>query len=290
MSRALKPKTSNTSNTSTPLDLYSGIIADPIFTPALVEQIASVQEFTRHTERFVNQIVDGTIRDGVLQGPPGLGKSYQVGQALKRKNLKSNQDYVIVKGHMAPTDLYLTMNAFRRKGQIVVLDDCDDLLIKDVALEVLKAACDTDTRYVCWSSRQTPCVNGVPIKDFTFNGTMIICTNMSLRTGTNGRRDTAANAFLSRLGFWDMKLGGRERGYAQIFNMIVYEDYLNRNPETTLTDPQKKELLVFLLSNLDDIRYLDLRMPQMVARMMVAHPAQWQHTARHMITHGQGAI
>lgn len=272
------------------IELYSEIIADPIFTPALVEQIASVQAFTRDTESFVSDIVDGHLRVAVLKGPPGLGKSYQVSQALKRKNLKLGQDYVIVKGHIAPTELYLTLNAYRRRGQIVVLDDCDDVLIKDVALEVLKAVCDTDTQNVCWSSGRTPCVNGVPVRNFIFNGTLIICTNMTLRTGSGGRRDTAAGAFLSRLGYWDMKLGTRERGYAQIFNMIVYEDYLNRNPETTLTAEQKKDLLVFILNNLDDVRCLDLRMPQMVARMMIAHPTKWQAKARHMITHGAGSV
>jgi len=268
------------------IDHYSEIIADPIFTPALVDQIAKVQEFQIRTEQFVADVIAGVHRDAVLQGPPGLGKSYAVTEALRKSGKVEGEDYVVVKGHINATQLYVLLNHFRRKGQIVVLDDCDDIMVNDRGLEVLKAVTDTDSRRVVWMGGGVPAVNGQRLAEFVFNGSIIVCTNMSMTTGTGGRRDRAAGAFLSRLNVWDLRLATRERMYAQIFNMVVNADYLSRDSATTLTVEQKRDLLAFVLANIDDIPCLDLRMPQKIAREMVAHPTDWQANARHIVTHG----
>lgn len=271
---------------STAIEHYSEIISDPIFTPALVNQIASVQKFQTRTEKFVASVVAGVHTNAVLQGPPGLGKSYAVTQALARAGKVEGRDYIVVKGHITPMQLYLTLHHFRRPGQVVILDDCDDVLVRDTGLEVLKAACDLDSKRVTWISGSVPTINGQPVNEFTFLGNIIVCTNMSLATGRGGRRDRAAGAFLSRLNVWDLRMDTRERMYAQIFNMVVFADYLARDKATTLSVDQKREMLAFILTYLDDIPCLDLRMPQKIAREIVAHPTDWQDTALHMITHG----
>ena len=265
---------------------FDEILKDPVFTPALKDQIADVQEFQLLTEEFVTSVVNGVHPHAILQGPPGLGKSYVVQQALKTANMIENEDYVVIKGHITPMQLYCTLYMFRRKGQVVVLDDCDDVLTKETGLEVLKAACDTDYRKVTWVSSSAPCVNGSPIKEFTFNGTVIVCSNISVVTGRGGRRDRSAQAFLSRLTYWDLRLGKRERMYAQIFNLVVNADYLSRNKLTKLDCVQKRDMLKFILVNLDDIVSFDLRMPQKIAAEMNANPKQWRKTAKHLVTHG----
>lgn len=265
---------------------YTEILNDPVFTPALKEQIQSVQDFQVLTEDFVNNVVKGIHPNAILQGPPGLGKSYVVTQALKKSGKIEGEDYIIVKGHITPLQLYATLYMYRRKGQVVVLDDCDDVMTKETGLEVLKAACDLDYRRVTWTSSATPVVNGTAIKDFIFNGAIIVCSNLSVTTGRGGRRDRSAAAFLSRLTFWDLRLGKRERMYAQIFNLVVNADYLSRNPATKINADQKRDLLKFVLENLDEIQCMDLRMPQKIAAEMNANPRAWRKTALHLITHG----
>jgi len=265
---------------------YNEILNDPVFTPALKEQIRSVQDFQVLTEDFVNNVVKGIHPNAILQGPPGLGKSYVVTQALIKSGKVEGDDYVIIKGHITPMQLYATLYMYRRKGQVVVLDDCDDVMTKETGLEVLKAACDLDYRRVTWSSGSVPVVNGTAIKDFIFNGAIIICSNLSVTTGRGGRRDRSAAAFLSRLTFWDLRLGKRERMYAQIFNLVVNADYLSRSPTTKISADQKRDLLKFVLENLDEIHCMDLRMPQKIAAEMNVNPTAWRNTALHLITHG----
>lgn len=265
---------------------YNEILNDPVFTPALKEQIKSVQDFQVLTEDFVNNVVKGIHSNAILQGPPGLGKSYVVTQALKKSGKVEGDDYIIIKGHITPMQLYATLYMYRRKGQMVILDDCDDVMTKETGLEVLKAACDLDYRRVTWSSGSVPVINGTAIKDFIFNGAIIICSNLSVTSGRGGRRDRSAAAFLSRLTFWDLRLGKRERMYAQIFNLVVNADYLSRDPTTKINAEQKRELLKFVLENLDEIQCFDLRMPQKIAAEMNVNPQAWRNTALHLITHG----
>ena len=265
---------------------FTEILSDPVFTPALKDQIASVQQFQAVTEDFVRSVVSGVHANAILQGPPGLGKSYVVTQALKNADKIEGEDYIVIKGHITPLQLYATLYMYRRKGQVVVLDDCDDIFTKETGLEVLKAATDQDYRKVTWMSSATPVVNGTPVKDFVFNGAIIVCSNISVTTGRGGRRDRSAAAFMSRLTYWDMKLSQRERMYAQIFNLVVEADYLSRNPKTKLDIVQKRELMKFILINLDDIVQFDLRMPQKIAAEMNANPKNWKRTAQHLVTHG----
>jgi hypothetical protein len=265
---------------------FTEILSDPVFTPALKDQIASVQQFQAVTEDFVRSVVSGIHPNAILQGPPGLGKSYVVTQALKSADKIEGEDYKVVKGHIAPLDLYALLHTYRRKGQVVVLDDCDDIFTKETGLEILKAATDQDYRKVTWMSKSTPVINGTPVKEFIFNGSLIVCSNISVTTGRGGRRDRSASAFMSRLTYWDMKLSQRERMYAQIFNLVVEADYLSRNPKTKLDLVQKRELMKFILVNLDDIVRFDLRMPQHIAAEMNANPKSWKRTAKHLITHG----
>jgi hypothetical protein len=265
---------------------FADILQDPVFTPEFKAQLSSVQEFQRRTEQFADSVINGNHTHAVLQGPPGLGKSYAVTQALKRAGKVEGKDYFVVKGHITPMQLYLVLHHYRRPGQIVILDDCDDVLTKDTGLEVLKAACDQDYRRVVWASANVPIVNGHRLDEFIFNGQIVVCTNMSIATGRGGRRDRAAAAFLSRLTYWNLQLDSRERMFAQIFNMVVVSGYLDRSPRTTLTIEQKQAMLKFILLNLDEIVCLDLRMPQHIASEINAHPDNWEISARHIITHG----
>jgi hypothetical protein len=280
MSKASKPKTSKTSktsNTSTALDHYSEIIADPIFTPALVEQIADVQAYQTRTEKFVTKVLRGTHKNAILQGPPGLGKSYVVQQALIAQGLVEGDDYQIIKGHLRPMELFKLLYLYRRKGQIVVLDDCDDIFTEEMGLSFIKAATDPDNRRINYESSRVPLINGTPVKDFVYNGTLIICSNITMSSG-RGRRSQHMAAIYSRTTNWPMGWHTKERKFAQVFNMVVNHDYLNtkNDPRIAITTEQKLDLLRYLLENLDEINTLDLRLPQKIAAEINADPADWQ--------------
>jgi hypothetical protein len=259
--------------------IYDKMLADPIFTPALQEQIYEVQEYQTLTEQFVDKVLAGVHKNAVIQGSPGLGKSYAVQQALLRRNLVEKKDFLIVKGHITPLQLFATLYHFRRPGQVVVLDDCDDIFGNEVGIGMIKSATDPDNRRVSYSSSRTPRIAGVVVEHFVYHGTLIICSNVMLSIGT-GRRDQHIRAIMSRTTNWPMGWDTNERKFAQIFNMVVNADYLSRDARTKITDTQKADMLMFILDNLDEITSLDLRLPQKIAAEIVSDSGNWRRASR----------
>jgi Cdc6-like AAA superfamily ATPase len=248
---------------------YSSILDNPVFTPALKQQIDQVQTYQTLTESFVSKVIRGVHKNAILQGPPGLGKSHVVQTALINAKKTEGKDFVIVKGHITPLQLFGTLYMFRRPGQVVVLDDCDDIMANEIGISIIKAASDPDNRRVTYSTTRSPIIAGTVVKDFVFNGTLIICSNVAMDTGNAGRRNQHMRAILSRTTNWPMGWDTKEQKFAQVYNMVVNHDYLSATLRTRITEPQKEELLAYLLDNLDEIRNLDLRLPQKVAAEMV---------------------
>lgn len=242
---------------------YSKVIENPIFTPALREQIAEVVAEQGVTEQYVDKIIRGVYKHGMLKGAPGLGKSYAVSTALKNAGLRDGKDFIIIKGHCTPLQLYATLYMFRAPGKFVVLDDCD-IENDPVGMDLIKAATDVDSKRICWASSRVPVIGGQPVEDFTFKGSVILCTNVFESTG-KGARSARVDAIVSRIRPRTLAWNTKEKKFAQIFNMVVNADYLSARPETTLSNEQKVDLLEFILEHLDDIQSLDLRLPQKIA-------------------------
>jgi hypothetical protein len=167
----------------------------------------------------------------------------------------------------------------RNPGQVLVLDDCDDIFNTDLGFNLLKAALDPDNRKVSFQSQRLPVINGVAVGDFEFNGTLIMCTNVALNTNQGSRRSQHMAAVLSRAIQWPLNWDSSQRKFAQIYNMVVNENYLAVDERTALNNEQKLSLLKFIWTHLGKIRDLDLRLPQKIAAEMKANP-NWVDTCR----------
>jgi hypothetical protein len=242
-------------------------------------EVLDVRKHLELTQRFVRSVIDGVHKNAILQGPPGLGKSHVVIQALKAAGKIEKHDYFVVKGHVTPTSLYLLLCMLRNPGQVLVLDDCDDVFNTDLGFNLLKAALDPDNRKVSFQSQRLPVINGVAVGDFEFNGTLIMCTNVALNTNQGSRRSQHMAAVLSRAIQWPLKWDSSQRKFAQIYNMVVNDDYLAVDERTSLNNDQKLLLLKFIWSHLGKIRDLDLRLPQKIAAEMKAN-TNWVDTCR----------
>ena len=263
----------------------SSILKDPIFKPSLRKRIDEVREYNEDAQEFLRDVVAGAHRAAIIYGPPGMGKTHAVVEALKSTGLQENKDYVVARSHATPGMLYVLLHLMRKAGKYVILDDCDGIIANETGLNLLKGATDPTYRQVGWASTQeirNP-LTGKPIpSQFDFNGTVIICTNVRLASG-RGRIANHMDALRSRSAPFSLALDSREDQYAQIFHMIVNKDYLSTDSDTQLSDEQKVELLKFLLENLDIPRRLDLRLPQHIARTMKAKPNNWQRQARRFL-------
>ena len=93
-------------------------------------------------------VKEGTVRAMIVTGPPGVGKSFGVDEVLSANNLFDTignrpPKYEVVKGAMSAVGLYCKLYEYADKGNVVVFDDCDSLLLYDLSLNILKAALDS---------------------------------------------------------------------------------------------------------------------------------------------------
>ena len=262
----------------------SKILADPVFTPGLKKRISDVADLNADLNDFIEGVISGVHRSAVIYGPPGLGKTHSVSGALARAGKIENTDYVVVRSHATPLQLYQILYFMRQAGKIVVLDDCDGVLTNEIGLNIVKAATDNKFRRVGWHSSvaiKSPSGKSIP-STFDFNGSLLVITNVRLASG-KGRMSNHWDALRSRMPGFHLALDDRSDQYAQIFYAMTELDYLSASPDTMLDEEQKVALLKFFLDNLDLPRRLDLRMPEAIAREMKSRPENWERRARRIL-------
>jgi hypothetical protein len=262
----------------------SKILADPVFTPGLKKRISDVADLNSDLNEFIDGVISGIHRSAVIYGPPGLGKTHSVSGALARAGKVENDDYVIIRSHLTPLELYQMLYFMRQRGKTIIIDDCDGILTNEIALNIIKGATDNKFRRVGWhSSVSIKSPSGKPIPStFTFDGSLVVITNVRLAQG-KGRLSNHWDAIRSRMTPFHLALEDRSDQYAQIFYAMTELDYLSAAPETTLNEEQKIALLKFFLDNLDLPRRLDLRMPETIARDMKSRPDNWERRARRFL-------
>ena len=140
-------------------------------------------------------VIKGITPSVILCGAPGVGKTFKVRQELKNAGYNEGHNLCTIKGKCTPRVLYTTLMNYKKKGDIVVIDDADGLVgpkAPEDCINILKAALDStgdeDGRLVSYG------VAGVIRDDegmelpkrFYYNGGCIVITNYNA-----GQLDTA---------------------------------------------------------------------------------------------------
>jgi hypothetical protein len=256
-----------------------------IYTKELRGIINDVEDLNEDAREFMQSVVDGVHKSAIIYGPPGLGKTHVITTTLNDNGLVEGEDYALLRSHTTPLMLYIMLYLFRENGKFVVLDDCDGIYLNETGLNLLKAAMDNTFGQVGWASSQdlSHPITKQPIPNkFAFEGTLIISTNIKLASGRS-RIANHVDAIRSRATSCALDFVTKEEQFAQVFHMLVDNDYLATDEATTITKDEKMELLAFLYVHLEKIRRLDLRLPQTLAREIKNKKENWQRRALRII-------
>jgi hypothetical protein len=248
---------------------------------ALVDKIYFDPNFKRYTrylkgivkkQEKIKRYVDGVVKrnthkSSILVGPPGLGKSYVVLRSLEDARKKSGTDFYTINGHITPLKLFATLYLFRAKGQILVLDDCDNIFSNDIGINILKAATDTTQNTVSYITTNEVKVGSVIVQDFKFEGSIIICTNIDLTKG-RGRQAEHMKALDSRSTKITFGIESTEQKFAQLMNIVLLTDYFQQK-KLKINEKQIFLMLDYIRISLPRIKSLDLRLPEKIGAEMM---------------------
>ena len=225
----------------------------------------------------------GTVRAMIVTGPPGVGKSFGVEEVLSRQDLfntlgNKKPKYEIVKGAMSALGLYSKLYEFSERGNVVVFDDCDSVLLDDLSLNILKAALDSSKkRTIAWNTdsrllRQ----EGVPDR-FEFKAGAIFITNIKFEHVKSKRLRDHLDALESRCHYIDLQMDTNREKILRIKQVVNDNDMLARFDFEQL---QKDEIVEFVEANQDRLRELSLRMVLKLADLRKGFPKNWQAMAK----------
>ena len=250
-----------------------------------VKQESEAEIAERLSERFnsqcamVNATVSGKNRAMIISGPPGVGKSYNVGQILgDAKHVYST----VIKGYVRPTGLYKTLYEFRHPNSVVVFDDADSIFNDDVSLNLLKAACDTTKKRMLHWLTETKMEDEegerMP-RNFEFEGSIIFITNYDFDDMIERGSKLAPHfeALVSRSHYLDLGMKTAE-DYIVRIKQVVREHGMLRSQG--FTAQQENDVLDYIQENKTRLRELSLRMVLKLANLVETNPNNWKNLAR----------
>jgi len=233
-------------------------------------------------------VKEGTVRAMIVTGPPGVGKSFGVEEVLSRQDLfntlgNKRPKYEIVKGAMSAVGLYSKLYQYSEKGNVVVFDDCDSVLLDDLSLNILKAALDSSKkRTISWNTDSRVLrTEGIPDK-FEFKAGAIFITNIKFENVRSKKLQDHLSALESRCHYIDLQMDTDREKVLRIKQ--ITEDGMLDHYE--FEDEAKAEIINFIVDNRAKMRELSLRTVLKVADLRKSMPANWQDVARVTVMKG----
>ncbi len=242
----------------------------------LAERFSILTEMTQAVKR-------GDITAMIISGPPGVGKSYGVEAVLERDGLfdklaDRKPKYEVVKGAMSAIGLYSKLYEFSNKGNVVVFDDCDSVLLDELSLNILKGALDSSARrFISWNTDSRLLRSeGVPNR-FEFKGSAIFITNIKFEHVKSKKLRDHLNALESRCHYIDLQMDTTREKILRIKQVVRDNEMLaDYEFEPCVQD----ELIQFVEDNRDKLRELSLRMVIKLAGLRKSFPTTWQSMAK----------
>ena len=227
------------------------------------EIIARLRDKFEILELMTRAVKQGSVRAMIVSGAPGVGKSFGVESVLGEYetyaalsgNMKLKK-FEVIKGSMTALGLYAKLYEYREPGNVVVFDDCDDVLFDDLSLNILKAALDSGRkRTISWNSDSRLLrTNDIP-NSFNFSGGAIFITNVNFSNIKSKKLQDHLAALESRCHYIDLTIHTDREKLLRI-QQLVQDGMID---EYGFSEEQKAEVIEFITTHKGRLRELSLR-------------------------------
>lgn len=262
--------------------VHVGSTAEPVVEQTDEEIMDRIQQRFDIVDEMTKATCEGLIRGMIVVGPPGVGKSYGVERVLEKYSMfgrikNGMAKYNVIKGAMTPIGLYATLYNHNSEGQVLVFDDCDDVLQDELALNLLKAALDSGKkRKLYWNADSSYLrKEGIP-DNFEFKGSVIFITNVKFGNIKSKKLLDHLEALQSRCHFIDLTLRTMRDKFLRIKQIHrdadLFQGYKFKNGEPD-------EVINFIGENQEKLNEMSLRMALKIADLIKVSPKRWKEMA-----------
>jgi hypothetical protein len=247
------------------------------------ERMAEIAERFEILHEMTKAATNGDIRAMIVSGPPGVGKSYGVELEIEKATLLDQiagrrLRAEVVKGSASAIGLYQTLYKYSDPNCVIVFDDCDSILLDDVALNLLKGALDSGKkRKISWlADSRILRSEGIP-DSFNFQGSVIFITNLKFDKLKSQKLKDHLDALQSRCHYLDLTLDTMRDKVLRI-KQIARSGELFADLE--LSDVAQDEIIGFMDTNKNRLREMSLRMAIKIGQLYKSFPTKWQALAQ----------
>jgi hypothetical protein len=179
--------------------------------------------------------------------------------------------------------LYQMLFTFSGKGNVVCIDDADDLVKKgEAGVKLLKAALDTKKkRWLTWhSSKEVP---GAP-KSFEYEGSVCVISQHNLQALKDAARSKAEhyNALETRTISMHVNIETQQARLTRIKYVARDGHLFDDCPDEYMPKVEQQEaILPYMEDNMNDMRQFSMRTPHTLAEILASDPDNWQDMARY---------
>jgi len=253
--------------------------ADPNAGVSDEERIEQIAERFKILEDMTKAATQNEITAMIVSGPPGVGKSYGVEQEIEKATLfdqiagrKLRAE--VVKGSATPIGLYQTLYKYSDRNCLVVFDDCDAILMDDVALNLLKGALDSGKkRKISWLAESRVLRSeGIP-DSFYFKGSVIFITNLKFDKVRSQKLRDHLDALQSRCHYLDLTLDSMRDKILRI-KQIAKSGALFQDLD--IEQSGQDDIIEFMDTNKSRLREMSLRMAIKIAQLYKSFPGNWR--------------
>ena len=226
----------------------------------------------------LNQGINGMI----ISGAAGIGKSQLVIDVFDAAVYQdpNRYSYKIVKGNITSAfQLYQLLYENKESGNVLVLDDCDNVLHDITCLNLLKAALETGSnrRVITYRSRAIE-QSAVP-EEFEFEGSVVFISNQNFQKiidKNDSKLSQHFTALTDRTFYMDLLLHTRKEVFCRIKQMTLEGGLLD---DFHFSDEMVAQFLFWLNDHKDQVRSLSLRTMLHIAELYMNEPEEWKELA-----------
>jgi hypothetical protein len=225
----------------------------------------------------------GDIVASVVTGAPGIGKSFNSIQTLKRMGAK----HTVVGGGISGPGLFTLAWENRKKGEVIVIDDGDGVFEDQDTLNLLKGMCDSSSeRLVSWYKEAQWMKEAGIDRQFVYHGSIIFISNLDFQgivdsASVNRKFKAHFEALMSRSLYLDLQLHTRR-------DIIIWIKYLCTEGKLfakhDISPVLGARILKFLDKYHEDMREISLRtLTVKLFPLAKTKPDAWEEIAEELL-------
>lgn len=260
------------------------------------EVINEVLERFNVLRKLAKGIGERKVKSLILSGAAGIGKTYtltKILEMIQEQSAGSEKQTRFKKssGYITTPELYRLLYEYRHEGDVLMLDDTDNVFYDDDSLNILKAVLDTmEHRMVSYrvknmvvdASELTEDDESDEIpNEFEFKGSVVFVTNIDFHAFLEAGRNRVTphiSALLNRTLYLDMALHA-PRAVTLWIQFMMQKQNMLLAPEHGMTKEQSDAILAYITKNADRIHKPSLRTAVKLAELVRLDPKDWEMMA-----------